>query len=57
MIQVGSGPAGLALALSLLKNGTSVRIVEKDEQHHHGERGAGIMVGGSCSEPDPECRH
>jgi ribulose 1,5-bisphosphate synthetase/thiazole synthase len=44
--QVGSGPAGLALALSLLKNGIPVRIIEKDEQHHHGERGPGIMVGG-----------
>ncbi|EJC99072.1 uncharacterized protein FOMMEDRAFT_113673 [Fomitiporia mediterranea MF3/22] len=40
---VGSGPAGLILALSLLKNGIPARIIEKDAQHHNGERGAGIM--------------
>ncbi|EJC99073.1 uncharacterized protein FOMMEDRAFT_161305 [Fomitiporia mediterranea MF3/22] len=39
---VGSGPAGLVLALSLLKNGIPVRIIEKDAQHHNGERGSGI---------------
>ncbi|EJC99071.1 uncharacterized protein FOMMEDRAFT_161302 [Fomitiporia mediterranea MF3/22] len=40
---VGSGPAGLVLALSLLKNRIPVRIIEKDAQHHNGERGPGIM--------------
>ena len=45
-IKVGSGPAGLVLALSLLKNGIPVRIIEKDVQHHHGERGPGVMVSG-----------
>ncbi|EJC99069.1 uncharacterized protein FOMMEDRAFT_170810 [Fomitiporia mediterranea MF3/22] len=40
---VGSGPAGLILSLSLLKNGIPVRIIEKDAQHHSGERGCGIM--------------
>ncbi|KAI5121047.1 hypothetical protein M0805_008623 [Coniferiporia weirii] len=39
---VGSGPAGLALALSLLKNGIPARIIEKDAQHHNSERGAGV---------------
>ncbi|EKM55697.1 uncharacterized protein PHACADRAFT_93624, partial [Phanerochaete carnosa HHB-10118-sp] len=41
---VGAGPSGLVLALSLLKNGVSVRIIEKDAEHHRGERGPGIMV-------------
>ncbi|EJC98844.1 uncharacterized protein FOMMEDRAFT_113384 [Fomitiporia mediterranea MF3/22] len=40
---VGSGPAGLILALSLLKNGIPVRIIEKDAKHHNGERGPGVM--------------
>ncbi|EJC99075.1 uncharacterized protein FOMMEDRAFT_23412 [Fomitiporia mediterranea MF3/22] len=39
---VGSGPAGLTLALSLLKNGVPVRIIEKDTQYHRGTRGNGI---------------
>ncbi|KAJ3881576.1 FAD binding domain-containing protein [Lentinula edodes] len=40
---VGAGPSGLALALLLLRNGLSVRIVEKQLQFHPGERGAGIQ--------------
>ncbi|KLO09903.1 hypothetical protein SCHPADRAFT_878780 [Schizopora paradoxa] len=40
---VGSGPVGSILALSLLKNGVSVRIIEKDVKHHLGTRGPGIM--------------
>ncbi|KAI5120901.1 hypothetical protein M0805_003001 [Coniferiporia weirii] len=40
---VGSGPAGLVLAISLLKNGIPVRIIAKDAQHHIGERGRVIM--------------
>ncbi|EJC98969.1 uncharacterized protein FOMMEDRAFT_113569 [Fomitiporia mediterranea MF3/22] len=40
---VGSGPAGLILGLSLLKNGIPVRIIEKDVKHHNGERGSGVM--------------
>ncbi|KAH8110151.1 FAD binding domain-containing protein [Phellopilus nigrolimitatus] len=42
-ILVGAGPAGLALALSLLKNGVAVRIIEKDARNHVGERGAGVI--------------
>ncbi|KAJ3905978.1 FAD binding domain-containing protein [Lentinula edodes] len=40
---VGAGPSGLSLALLLLRNGLSVRIVEKQLQFHPGERGAGIQ--------------
>ncbi|THH09795.1 hypothetical protein EW145_g1753 [Phellinidium pouzarii] len=40
---VGSGPAGLVLALALLKNSVPTRIIEKDTEHHVGERGSGIM--------------
>ncbi|KAH8110160.1 FAD binding domain-containing protein [Phellopilus nigrolimitatus] len=43
ILVVGSGPAGLALALSLLKNGVAVRIIERDARHHVGERGPGVM--------------
>lgn len=42
--QVGSGPAGLYLALCLLKTGIKVRIIEKDKAFHNGSRGAGIYV-------------
>ncbi|KAH8110152.1 FAD binding domain-containing protein [Phellopilus nigrolimitatus] len=43
ILVVGAGPAGLALALSLLKNGVAVRIIEKDAHNHVGERGRGVM--------------
>ncbi|KAJ3980573.1 monooxygenase [Lentinula detonsa] len=39
----GAGTSGLALALSLLRNGLSVRIVEKQLHFHPGERGAGLQ--------------
>ncbi|ESK90064.1 putative monooxygenase [Moniliophthora roreri MCA 2997] len=39
---VGAGPAGLALALLLLKNGISVRIIEKGNSLSVGQRGATI---------------
>lgn len=47
--QVGAGPVGLVLALTLLKNGISVRIIDKEQKPHLGQRGAGIMV---CLEPE-----
>ncbi|KAF9002970.1 monooxygenase [Cyathus striatus] len=43
VLVVGAGPAGLILALSLLQNGVSVRIIDKEISHHIGERGAGMM--------------
>lgn len=43
--QVGAGPVGLVLALTLLKNGVPVRIIEKEQTPRIGQRGAGVMVG------------
>ncbi|KAJ3832462.1 monooxygenase [Lentinula raphanica] len=40
---VGAGPTGLALALLLLQNGLTVRIIEKQSRFHPGERGSGIQ--------------
>ncbi|KAL5488260.1 hypothetical protein ACEPAI_6368 [Sanghuangporus weigelae] len=40
---VGAGSTGLVLALSLLKNGVRVRIVDKATQHHVLSRGSGIQ--------------
>ncbi|KAJ6511436.1 monooxygenase [Mycena vitilis] len=39
----GAGPSGLILALVLLKNGVSVRIIDKELKHRIGSRGSGIM--------------
>ncbi|KAK1219765.1 hypothetical protein PQX77_017505 [Marasmius sp. AFHP31] len=39
---VGAGPSGLILALTLLRNGVSVRIIDKNETIPPGQRGAGI---------------
>ncbi|KAJ8093949.1 hypothetical protein PM082_009832 [Marasmius tenuissimus] len=38
----GAGPSGLVLALTLLKNGVSVRIIDKSDTIPLGARGAGI---------------
>ncbi|KAH9943975.1 monooxygenase [Amylocystis lapponica] len=43
VLVVGAGPAGLVLAISLAKNGISLRIIEKETQRHVGQRGAAIM--------------
>lgn len=43
-LQVGGGPSGLVLALSLLRNGVPVRVIEKSWAPRLGQRGAGIMV-------------
>ncbi|KAI5117284.1 hypothetical protein M0805_009180, partial [Coniferiporia weirii] len=39
---VGSGPTGLVAALALLRNGVSVRIVEKATAHHQSSKGCGM---------------
>lgn len=44
IMQVGAGPSGLVLALSLLKANVPFRIIEKSTTHHKGTRGAGMMV-------------
>ncbi|KAG5647438.1 hypothetical protein DXG03_009368 [Asterophora parasitica] len=40
---VGAGPSGLVCALSLLRNGVPVRLIEKSTEPRLGQRGAGIM--------------
>ena len=42
--QVGGGPSGLILGLSLLQSGVPVRVIEKNAEPRLGQRGAGIMV-------------
>ncbi|KAJ7481756.1 FAD binding domain-containing protein [Mycena latifolia] len=41
---VGAGPSGLILALVLLQNGVSVRIIEKEPKHRIGSRGTGVQA-------------
>lgn len=41
--QVGAGPAGLCLALTLLRNGTSVRIIDKNTSYRVGSKGFGVQ--------------
>ncbi|KAJ7580183.1 FAD binding domain-containing protein [Mycena floridula] len=40
---VGAGPAGLCLALSLVQNGISVRIIDKLQTHRIGRKGMGVQ--------------
>ncbi|KAJ6481836.1 FAD binding domain-containing protein [Mycena sanguinolenta] len=40
----GAGPSGLILALILLKNGVSVRIIDKELKHRGGSRGATVQA-------------
>jgi len=40
---VGAGPSGLVAALTLLQNGISVRIIEKESKQRIGQRGSGIQ--------------
>ncbi|KAL4242532.1 Rifampicin monooxygenase-like protein [Abortiporus biennis] len=44
VLVVGSGPAGLVLALTLAQNGIPVRIIEKLDSFHNSQRGAGIQA-------------
>ncbi|KAJ7211758.1 FAD binding domain-containing protein [Mycena pura] len=39
----GAGPSGLILAIVLLQNGVSVRIIDKEAKHRKGSRGTGIQ--------------
>ncbi|KAL1744896.1 FAD binding domain-containing protein [Schizophyllum fasciatum] len=43
VLVVGAGPTGLSLALGLLKNGVSVRVVEKLPTPRIGQKGNGIQ--------------
>ncbi|OJA16660.1 hypothetical protein AZE42_09261 [Rhizopogon vesiculosus] len=40
---VGAGPVGLVAALTLLRNGIPVRIIDKDPNHRIGQRAPGIQ--------------
>ena len=42
--QVGRGPSGLAAAVTLLRNGIPVRIIDKDSQSRTGQRATGVWV-------------
>lgn len=43
--QVGAGPSGLVLALTLLKHDINVRVIDKSPSPQKGSRGSGVMVG------------
>ncbi|KAF9803961.1 hypothetical protein IEO21_09512 [Rhodonia placenta] len=43
VLVVGAGPSGLVSALSLVQHGIQVRVVDRDQQFHMGQRGAGIQ--------------
>ncbi|KAF8178144.1 FAD binding domain-containing protein [Mycena galopus ATCC 62051] len=40
----GAGPSGLVLGLVLLRNGVSVRIIDKELKHRVGSRGSGVQA-------------
>ncbi|KAL0562929.1 hypothetical protein V5O48_019149, partial [Marasmius crinis-equi] len=42
ILVVGAGPSGLVAALTLLRNGIPVRVIEKSPKIRMGQRGAGI---------------
>lgn len=42
--QVGGGPSGLAVAVTLLRNGIPVRIIDKESQYRTGQRANGVWV-------------
>ncbi|KAF7292762.1 FAD-binding-3 domain-containing protein [Mycena indigotica] len=39
----GAGPSGLVLAIVLIKNGVSVRLIDKVPNHRNGSRGTGVQ--------------
>ncbi|KAJ7760490.1 FAD binding domain-containing protein [Mycena metata] len=43
ILVVGAGPSGLVMALSLVRNGCPVRLIDKEPTSRLGQRGAGIM--------------
>ncbi|KAH7923394.1 hypothetical protein BV22DRAFT_1036317 [Leucogyrophana mollusca] len=43
VLVAGAGPAGLVAALTLLRNGVSVRIIDKEPHYRIGQRGPGIF--------------
>ena len=42
--QVGGGPSGLAVAVTLLRNGIPVRIIDKESHYRIGQRANGVWV-------------
>ncbi|KAH7883312.1 FAD binding domain-containing protein [Phlebopus sp. FC_14] len=43
VLVAGAGPSGLVAALTLLRNGTPVRIIDKESEPRIGQRGPGIF--------------
>ncbi|KAF8626590.1 hypothetical protein AX14_011445, partial [Amanita brunnescens Koide BX004] len=41
---VGGGPSGLAVALTLLRNGIPVRIIDKEPHYRIGQRANGVWL-------------
>ncbi|KAG2153628.1 uncharacterized protein EDB93DRAFT_1248532 [Suillus bovinus] len=56
VLVVGAGPAGLVAALTLLQNGISVRIIDKDPNPRIGQRGPGIWKVNELAKPIPIVR-
>jgi ribulose 1,5-bisphosphate synthetase/thiazole synthase len=42
--QVGGGPSGLSVAVTLLRNGIPVRIIDKESHYRIGQRANGVWV-------------
>ena len=42
--QVGGGPSGLSVAITLLRNGIPVRIIDKESHYRTGQRADGVWV-------------
>jgi hypothetical protein len=42
--QVGGGPSGLAAAVTLLRNGIPVRIIDKEPHYRTGQRSNSVWV-------------
>ncbi|KAL1723963.1 FAD binding domain-containing protein, partial [Schizophyllum commune] len=51
---VGAGPTGLCLAISLLRNGVPVRIIDKAQEPRVGQKGFGIQASGGILDGVPE---
>ncbi|KAF9525484.1 FAD binding domain-containing protein [Crepidotus variabilis] len=51
VLVVGAGPSGLTLALSLLRHGISVRVIDKNVVANPGQRGSGLRDTTTSTQP------